>query len=167
MGYGGKRENAGRPKGRRNKKTLERAAVLAAFNERVMRQANELFNAQLALSVGSVRVFRVDEEEDDKGKIKRVHTLVTDTDEIKSVLDTHDGDAGIVGDSFYFISEIIPDNRAIDSMLNRALGKPKDSVEHFGKDGGPIQTENVQPDLSKLSTEELLALREINKKING
>lgn len=40
-------------------------------------------------------------------------------------------------------------------------------TEHSGKDGGPIQTENVQPDLSKLSTDELLALREINKKING
>lgn len=38
--------------------------------------------------------------------------------------------------------------------------------EMTGKDGGPIQTENVQPDLSKLSTEELLALREINKKLN-
>lgn len=42
-----------------------------------------------------------------------------------------------------------------------------DKVENTGKDGGPIQTENTTPDLSKLSTEELLALRNINKKLNN
>jgi len=52
----------------------------------------------------------------------------------------------------------------------KTKGKERGYIERqemTGKDGGPIQTENVQPDLSKLSTEELLALREINKKING
>lgn len=51
----------------------------------------------------------------------------------------------------------------------KTKGKERGYIERqemTGKDGGPIQTENVQPDLSKLSTEELLALREINKKLN-
>jgi len=51
----------------------------------------------------------------------------------------------------------------------KTKGKRRGYIERqemTGKDGGPIQTENVQPDLSKLSTEELLALREINKKLN-
>lgn len=139
MQNGGKRPGAGRKKGSRNKKTLEKQAVQEAFNQRVLVQADALFNAQLTLAVGSVRVFRVDEEEGDNGKTKRVHTLVTDPSELKDVLDATNGSSGIVGDDYYLVTNVAPDNRAIDSMLNRALGKPKDSVELTGKDGGPIE----------------------------
>lgn len=139
MANGGKRPGAGRKPGSRSAKTLEKMAVQKAFNERVMRHADHLFHAQLALSVGSVRVFRIDEENDGNGKIKRTHTLVTDVKEIKKVLDEHEGQSGIVDDSYYFITEVMPDNRAIDSMLNRALGKPKETHEHSGLDGDPIE----------------------------
>lgn len=133
MENGGKRPGAGRKRGSKNRKTLEQAAIQEAFNQRVMTQADALFNAQLALSVGSIKIFRIDEEEDGNGKVKRIHTLVTDADEIKEVLDSHEGGAGIVGESYYFVSNVPPDNRAIDSMLNRSLGKPKDTIEHSGK----------------------------------
>ena len=132
MANGGKRAGAGRKPGGKNKATLEKQAIQAAFNQRVMTQADALFNAQLTLAVGSVQVFRVDEEEDDKGKVKRVHTLVTDPDEIKQVLDETDGGAGPVGESYYFVSNISPQNNAVESMLNRALGKPKETHEHEG-----------------------------------
>lgn len=143
MENGGKRPGAGRKRGSKNKKTLEKAAIAEAFNQRVMTQADALFNAQLALSVGSIKVFRIDEEEDANGKVKRIHTLVTDPEEIKQVLDEHDGGAGIVGENYYFVSNVSPDNRAIDSLLNRSLGKPKETHEVTGKDGGPIQTKFV------------------------
>lgn len=39
----------------------------------------------------------------------------------------------------------------------------KQKHEHTGKDGGPIQTE-VKPDLSKLTTEELMQLAELTRK---
>lgn len=112
--------------------TLEKKAIQEAFNQRVMTQADALFNAQLSLAVGSVQVFRVDEEETENGKIKRIHTLVTNPAEIKQVLDAHDGGAGIVGQSYYFVSELPPQNIAIESMFNRTLGKPKDTVETSG-----------------------------------
>lgn len=139
MASGGKRPGSGRKPGSKTKKTLEKQAIQEAFNQRVMAQADALFNAQLALAVGSVKVFRVDEEEDDNGKTKRVHTLVTNTDEIKKVLDETEGTAGMVGESYYFVSDVMPQNTAVESMLNRTLGKPKESVEHMGKDGGPIE----------------------------
>jgi hypothetical protein len=104
-------------------------AVQEAFNQRVLTQADALFNAQLALAVGSIKVFRIDEEEDANGKIKKVHTLVTDADEIKAVLDTNEGGAGMVGESYYFVSDVMPQNIAVESMLNRTLGKPKESVD--------------------------------------
>ena len=135
---GGKRPGAGRKPGGKNKKTLEKQAVQEAFNQRVLTQADAIFNAQLSLAVGSVKVFRVDEEEDDNGKIKRVHTLVTLPSEIKKVLDENDGESGMVGEDYYFVSPVLPSNSAIESMLNRAMGKPKETVEHSGPDGGAM-----------------------------
>lgn len=47
---------------------------------------------------------------------------------------------------------------AADSVLNRGWGKPTQAVELTGKDGRPIQTEQVGPDLSKLSDEQIKEL---------
>lgn len=127
--HGGKRKGAGKPKGTLSSKTLEKQKVQEAFNQRVLAHANDLFNAQFRLAIGSQKVFRVDEEEDDKGKVRRVHTLVTDPEEIKTLLDRHDGSDGTVDDAYYYFQEVLPDNRALDSLLNRTLGKPKDSVD--------------------------------------
>lgn len=135
MAKGGKRPGAGRRTGSKNKATLEKAAVQAAFNQRVMAKADELFNAQFKLAVGSQRVFRIDEEELDNGKTKRVHVHVTDPTEIKDLLDEHDGADGDVNGTYYYFQEVSPDNRALDSLLNRTLGKPKDSVELSNPDG--------------------------------
>lgn len=132
MANGGKRPGAGRKKGSLARKTLERIAVNAAFNQRVMAHADRLFHAQLSLAVGSQQVFRIDEVKGDDGKPKRVHELVTNPDEIKKLLDEHDGCDGVVDGNYYYLSNVLPDNRALDSMLNRGLGKPKESVEHSG-----------------------------------
>lgn len=135
---GGKQKGAGRPKGSLNKTTLERQAVLHAFNQRVMAKADALFNAQLQLAVGSMKVFRVDEIPDDKGKVRREHVHVTDADEIKGLLDEHDGGNGIVDGVYYYFSDVLPDNKAIDSLMNRAFGKP---------------TEKITIDVNKLDTD--------------
>jgi hypothetical protein len=54
------RENGkkgGRPKGRRSASTLEREAVLRAFNQRVMRQADRLFHAQMMAAAEASRFY--------------------------------------------------------------------------------------------------------------
>lgn len=126
---GGVQPGSGRPKGSLNKSTLEQRKVLEAFNQRVMAKADALFNAQLTLAVGSMKVFRVDEVEGDGGKKKREHVHVTDADEIKALLDEHDGAPGVVDGVYYYFQEVAPDNRAIEALLNRALGKAVDKIE--------------------------------------
>lgn len=138
MSYGGARPGAGRPKGSKNKATLEKTAIVEAFNQRVMSHADNLFNAQYKLAVGAQQVFRIAETKGEKGAIKREHVLVTDPDEIKALLDEHDGDSGQVNDNYYYFTTVLPDNRALDSLLNRTFGKAKEAIEHTGKDGGPI-----------------------------
>lgn len=128
-GHGGKRKGAGRKQGSKNRATLEQQAVVEAFNQRVMHKADELFNAQFRLAIGSAKVFRIDEEEVEKGKTKRVHVHVTDADEITKLLDEHEGEAGEVDGTYYYFVDVLPDNRALDSLLNRGLGKPAETVK--------------------------------------
>lgn len=131
-GKGGKQPGAGRPKGSPNKATLEKKAIADALNQRIMGKVDALFHAQYSLAVGTAKVFRIDEEGEGKNK-KRVHTLVTDEAEIKEFLDEHDGRAGEVEGVYYYVTTSQPDNRAIDSLLNRALGKPKEHTELSGE----------------------------------
>ena len=134
---GGPQPGGGRPKGSLNKSTLEQRKVLEAFNQRVMAKADALFNAQLTLAVGSMKVFRIDEIQDGK-KTRREHVHVTDADEIKRLLDEHDGAAGTVDDVYYYFQDVLPDNKAIEAMLNRALGRAAETIKHENTDGSPL-----------------------------
>jgi hypothetical protein len=132
---GGKQPGAGRPKGKKSQTTLEKEAVLAAWRLRVLQKAEQLFHAQYSKAVGSVMVFRVDETEDDNGKVKREHVHVTDPDEIKEFLDECEGMNGYSGDKYYFITEVLPDNKAIDSMMDRTFGKAQQTLDIGNKPG--------------------------------
>lgn len=157
-GHGGKRAGAGKKLGSKTKATLEKQKVAEAFNQRVMNKADALFNAQLTLAVGSMKVFRIDEEGEGSKK-KRVHAHVTDVDEIKALLDEHDGSAGVVDGVFYYFSDVLPDNKAIDSLLNRALGKPKETVEHSNPDGSGLFQPDAAGRLIALLSEAGITLR--------
>lgn len=128
---GGARPGAGRKPGRYNQKTLVAMKIRDAFNQRVMLHADRLFNAQMNLAVGEQYLFvRITEGE---GKNKRVyHEVVTDRELIKQYLDYEEG----IGDNdspnddshYYYLSTKPANNMAIDSLLNRALGKVPDKL---------------------------------------
>lgn len=121
---GGFREGAGRPLGTFQPHTVERRRANQIFNQRVRKVADKLFVAQSQLALGSMKVIRVDE--DDKGKQKYVH--VTDTQEIIDLLTEHEGLPGVVDGKYYFFQDVPPDNKALDSMLDRGLGKVPSQV---------------------------------------
>jgi hypothetical protein len=52
--------------------------------------------------------------------------LVTDPEEIRYYLEELHGEPGAINDSYFFITTKEPDARVIDSLLDRAYGKPKD-----------------------------------------
>lgn len=129
MPRGGARPGSGRKPGTREAKVLERMRIAEAYNQKIMRAADKLFVAQAQLALGSMKVIRVDETKGPDGKPKREHVHVTDTEEIIALLNEHDGLPGEVDGTYYYFVDVIPDNRALDSMLNRGLGKPKETVE--------------------------------------
>jgi hypothetical protein len=128
-----------------NRATLYRKAVGEALTQRILSDASALYLAQRTLAVGSLRVFRIDERS--KGS-KATHTLVTDPDEILDLLNEHGGpdvsDGGAINGKFYFFSTVMPDNRALDSLFNRALGKPMEHIKHETVDPKKVAAEVLE-----------------------
>ena len=137
----------GRPKGALSASTLEKRKVEAAFNQRILKHANDLFNAQLNLAKGVTHVYKIVESGEGKTK-KREHVLVTDPEEIKALLDEHDGGNGVVDDTYYYITTKDPQNMSIDSLLNRGIGKPTDKVD-VTTDGEALTSNKELLELSK------------------
>lgn len=137
---GGKQPGAGRPKGMKNKATLEKEDFLKAFQEGVQRRTLGLLNAQSFLAHGTLKVFRIDTKTVGSGKnakrIREKPVLVENDEEIIAALDYAfaEGDSPNDDDTYYFISTKDPDNQAINSLLDRTFGKPKEqiAIKHSG-----------------------------------
>lgn len=136
---GGKRRGAGRKRGGKNETTITKEAALKHFNDRVAQSTDILFNSAKLLAVGQTYIYRLDEEERGGAKNKytiKVPVLVTDPDEIREAIDKMEGN----GDSeeYYYATTKPGDIRAIDSLMNRAHGRPKESIEHSGEIKGLV-----------------------------
>ena len=115
------RENGkkgGRPFGRKNEATLVKELELQYIKDRVSKAKEKLLDAQISLAQGVSFLYRIDKDE--KGKNKKPE-IVTSQWEIESYLS---GEAD--SDSYYYITTQKPENNAIDSLLDRTVGKPKD-----------------------------------------
>lgn len=127
---GGVRPNSGRKLGTLEPQTIERRHANKLFNQRVRKVADKLFVAQSQLALGSMKVIRVDEITNSKGDVvKKQYVHVTDTQEIIDLLTEHHGLPGLLNGSYYFFEDVAPDNKALDSLLNRGLGKPAETFE--------------------------------------
>jgi hypothetical protein len=87
----------------------------------VAKNADQLFNAQMSLATGAALLFRVDKDE--KGKDLPA-VQVTDSEEIKAYIDGE-----VDQDGYYFITTKLPDNKAIDSLLDRTFGKAESKLD--------------------------------------
>ncbi len=147
--WGGKREGAGRPKGSMNESSKERARTKAAYIARVNKNADKLFNAQLDLAIGE-KYLLVRRTKGEGKKKKTWVEVVTDIETIKQFID--DGGASLNdGEDYYYMTTKPANNMAIDSLLNRSLGKPEERVDITS--GG----EQISANLNDLSDEELHA----------
>lgn len=139
MSRNGKNNKGGRPKGQKNATTLERDRVLAGYKQRVMQSADRLLDYQMSLARGSTYLFKIEKElvigpKGGKTYRSKKAELVTDVDEIRRYLDgsAANGDAHDPNDrsaTYYFITAKDPDGSAINSMLDRGLGKVPQGVD--------------------------------------
>lgn len=133
-------EKGGRPLGRKNDATIEKEAARKAYQQLILQRLRPLFESQMTLARGVSYMFRIEEKKNGA----REHVVVTDPDEIGDILSQMDeGSPGVFNDQYYYITTKAPENRAIDSMLDRALDKARQALELGGKDGGPIEIKGV------------------------
>ena len=133
-------KKGGRPRGRKNNLTIEREEYLERFKNTVAKRSASLLSAHTVLATGSIKVFVIRTRLEGSGKNKRVvkdrPELVTGEDEIINALDYEYGDGDNPNDeeNYYFVSTKDPDNQAINSLMDRTFGKPKESkeVKHSG-----------------------------------
>jgi hypothetical protein len=147
-GNGGKRPGAGRKKGSKAKKTLEKELVLKEVKERIMRNAQRILDAQFSIAQGQQFLYKIKKKKrvGPKGRIyyeSQKPELVTAEWEIEAYLDglVENGDMDDEKDpsaTYYFITTKEPNNMAIDSMMNRVFGRPKDSLD-ITSGGEPIK----------------------------
>lgn len=148
-GNGGRRPGAGRKKGSKLPKTLEKERTLREVKQRIYKIAQQILDSQVSLARGQQFLYKIEKEKikGPKGGITYRNTkpkLVTDEAEVRDYLnglveEGDEDDEKDPGATYYFITTKEPNNMAIDSMMNRAFGTPLKSLELFGKDGEPLE----------------------------
>lgn len=132
---GGSRPGSGFPVGQKKRKTLEAMKVKDAFNQRIMQNADKLLNAQMSLAVGEQVLMVVRTEGEGKNK-RRYTEMVNDVEVIKDYVDWEEGIDGSSNPSYdenyYYLTTRAANNQAIDSLINRALGKVPEKLEVEG-----------------------------------
>lgn len=125
----GKRMGAGRKKGEVG---LEKAAAMEYIKKRVSKNLDTLINLQLQLACGCSYSYKAVTKGTGKASGKE-KMLVTDKDEIRDYFDgVPEGNQ-----DYYCITTEKPDNKAIESLLDRALGKSTSNLD-VKSDGKPI-----------------------------
>jgi len=130
-GWGGARDNAGRPYGSMNTATKEQKVVQEAFRQRVLKSMDKLITSQMNLAEGIQMLYRIDK--DDKGKNSKP-VIVTSKQEIEDYLAGETNNNG----EYYFITTERPDNRALDSLIDRVFGKSISNID-IKSDGKELQ----------------------------
>ena len=130
--HGGKRPGAGRPKHSKNPETIEREEALKQFKDRVAKSVEKIFNSQLDLAVGEKYLFVI--RTTGKGaKQRRETSIVEDPETIRQYLD---GELHNTNEEYFFMTTKPANNQALESLMSRAFGRPKESVDLNHKGDG-------------------------------
>lgn len=119
--HGGSRLGAGKPKGYKHQKTLEREAARAYLSERVRAEIDPLTTAHLEAAKGVSYMF---------GKVNDTWTRITDPETMLRCLQS--------GESFYRVTATDPDTKALKDIFDREFGRPTEHMHLGGEDGGPV-----------------------------
>lgn len=138
---GGAREGAGRKPGGENEKTKELKAIKQGMQMRIAGKVNQLVTAQFRMAVGTGRLYvrHVEQVQRGRGKNKwmderiDVKKVEHDDDFVTYLNLSHDEYGRATdpetGDEYYYMPAKEGNPIALANMLDRAFGKPKESME--------------------------------------
>jgi hypothetical protein len=132
IGHGGARPGGGMKKGQITKKKLEEKIANEYIRQRVFKAIPNIITAQMNLARGCQYLFKLCKIYDSKSEKWVIPKgaqpkIVKDKDEIMAYLagDYNDKDDA----DYYFLTTEKPDNKALDSLLDRTLGKATQKVD--------------------------------------
>lgn len=137
MANGGIRPGAGRKKGFRFPKTLEKLEAREYVRKLVTSKLQPLIEAQVANAQGIQHFFLRD-------KVTKQFQRITDPDQIEQALNADDAEEG----STYWIFTKDPSVQAFTDLLNRALDKPMEQIQLSGDADKPIVMRWQDPEKS-------------------
>jgi len=141
--WGGVRPNSGRPKGSENPETKRRNKIERAMKKRILKSVDNLITSQMTLAKGVQMLYVITTNE--KG-IRSKPTIVTDKYLIEKFLA---GELEGEKEEYYFITTERPDNRALDSLLDRIFGKAHQSTTIKGDIDNPVIIQVSQEAIDK------------------
>ena len=136
-----KKARAKTRRGIKSASTLEKEKVLAGLKQRIMHNADLIFDSQLSLARGQQFLYKIEKEwiATGKGTNKgfwkpKKPELVESAEEIRAYLEQRveegemedDNDSGA---TYYYITVKEPVNQAIDSMFDRTFGKSTSNID--------------------------------------
>ena len=124
MGHGGRRPGAGKPKGHKAVRTLEKEAARELTRQRVTQALEPMLAAQIAHATG-IKYLVVRQKK--TGKFVRV------TEAMAKQKQALADDEEIIE-----VWEKDPSVQAFTDLMNRAIDKPAEQVRVTGEDGGPV-----------------------------
>jgi hypothetical protein len=117
------KRKAGRPKGSKSPRSIEKLEMLRQFRERIATEFGPLMDAQIQAALGVSHMMAKDRT----GKWMQV----TDPKAMARCLNS--------GEAFYRIHAQNPDVRALKDIFDRLMGSPAQTVEMSGPEGGPLE----------------------------
>jgi hypothetical protein len=116
-------------RGKKNKKTLDKEISLERIRQRVFAMSDKLVDAQAVIALGTWKMLRPFIGEDGLP-----HTeTIRDMDAMQDLIDN-----GIHGKDYLIVAGTEPDHKAADALLNRAYGKPTETLDLGNKDDEPF-----------------------------
>lgn len=139
---GGARVGGGRKAGGMNAKTKELKFFEEELRQRVLKTMHPLLDAQFNLAKGCTYLYVIRTEVGPKGgRVKLPPELVTNAAEIEEFLaGSFEGSQ----DEYYYLTTEKPDNKAIDSLLDRTFGRAVQAVKGPGP-GGVFEIVELDP----------------------
>lgn len=160
MANGGKRPGAGRPRGKKAPKTLERIKVLEAYRQRAMTQANRLLDSQLHLTQERSFLYKIEKEliigpKGGKSYKPKKPQLVESESEIRQWLEGKLREADLDEPSspkdpnatYYYITVKDPESNVIKDIYDRTFGTAVQSTKLVDDLGNavPLTAINIVP----------------------
>lgn len=143
-GNGGFREGSGRPAGSGNKKTKAQRRKIAydALVKRITEISQPLIHAQTNCALGISHLFKVERNKFGReGKATKITDEKVIADYLAGKLDNGKTFKNGKKVEYYYIASQAPDNRAIDSLLDRAYGKASQPLVGGQEDDPALQVE--------------------------